>query len=105
MPSQPRGRLRRACPAHGAGSRTAQRVERSGRAHADRHGDQCHRRQGTSCLRPYWKPAVRALAVLMVLVLSTAGAEAALSRAELSAAAVTLPVNAHLDLSLAATDT
>jgi len=48
---------------------------------------------------------VRALVALVVLMLSTPGAEAALSRAELSAAAVTLPADAHLDLSLAATDT
>jgi protein SCO1/2 len=48
---------------------------------------------------------VRALAALVVLMLSTARAEAALSRAELGGVAVNLPVKAHLDLGLAASDT
>jgi len=47
---------------------------------------------------------VRALAALVVLMLSTAGAEAALSGAELGGVAVNLPVKAHLDLGLAASD-
>jgi protein SCO1/2 len=48
---------------------------------------------------------VRALAALVVLVLSMADAEAALSRAELGTVAVNPPVEAHLDLGLAASDT